>query len=236
MGKSCIVSLQTSWPVFIVPLPPVHYLILNNLPVFPVLQTEWSSDANWTVNPSSGIWRTSTPSSSESVLHLQKSLKDLGGGSQWESEHWWQRAKERLMLRKGFPLFFFLVRNLLWFPGLYHHNKLQKVCCSCFWEPSALPHTAVPQTCAAVVFSEVQEPEHYIPPSYGLVSACWMLCLEVAEPGRAGQPQCRGAGGSEKAPVNARTSCACGFPRPRLGCRSVMSLLCWDEAWVELCV
>lgn len=33
-----------------------------------------------------------------------------------------------------------------------------------------------------------QVPEHYIPPSYGLVCACWMLCLEVVEPGRAGQP------------------------------------------------
>lgn len=36
--------------------------------VFPVLQTEWSSAANWTVNPSSGIWRKSTLSWSESDL------------------------------------------------------------------------------------------------------------------------------------------------------------------------
>lgn len=75
-----------------------------------------------------------------------------------------------------------------------------------------------------------QVPEHYTPPSFDLVSACWMLCLEVVEPSRTGQPQCRCLGGSEKALMNASISCPCGLPCPWSGHSSVVSLLRWEVA------
>lgn len=49
---------------------------------------------------------------------------------------------------KIFSLFFFLVRKLLCFPGLYYHSSAKGL-------SSVLPRTAVPWRCAAVVFSEV---------------------------------------------------------------------------------
>lgn len=111
-------------------------------------------------------------------------------------------------------------------------TALQEVCL--LFCPTQLSLGDVQQWC----FQNVgwrQEPVHYTPPSFDLVSAHWMLCLGGAEPHRTGQPQCRGLGGSENALRNAKTSCPCGFPCPGSGHRSVVSLPSWEAAWVELC-
>lgn len=104
---------------------------------------------------------------------------------------------------------------------------------------SSAPNSCPLEMCNSGVFRDVgwrQVPVHYGPPSFDLVSARWMLCLEGVEPSRTGQPQCRGLGGSEKALRNARSGYPCGFLCPGLGHRSVVSLPSWEAAWVELCL
>lgn len=66
----------------------------------------------------------------------------------------------------------------------------------------SVPHGCPLEMCYGGVFRSVgcrQVPEHYTPPSFDLVSARWMLCLEGVQPSRTGQPQCRGLGGSGQA-------------------------------------
>lgn len=140
--------------------------------MFPVLQTEWSWDTNSTVNPSSGIWRMSTPSSSEWALCLWKSLKGLGGGSQWKDEPGQQWAKERLMLGKGFLCSFW------WGNLLFSWLVLSQLCKRSAF--CSAPHSCPLEMCNRDVFRGVgsrQVPEYYTPPSFGLVPARWILCV-----------------------------------------------------------